>query len=119
MERIGDRGRGSGRSRKQRRRRFALEIGLDGLQDEPKRRATLQCGGADHGPEPFVGTAAVGAAGALGNLAVDDDEAHRLLGDIIRRLHAEAGDEGKMRLGVLAKALGHVLRHYVAVTYGF
>jgi len=43
-------------------------------------------------------------------MAVDDHEADRLLGDVVRWVHAGRGDEGEVRLGMLAKALGHVLR---------
>ena len=75
-----------------------------------KRRASLQCAGGDHGPEPFVGPAAVGATRALGDVAVDDDEADRLLGDVVGRVHAGGSDECEIRLGMLAEALGHVLR---------
>jgi hypothetical protein len=56
------------------------------LQNELERRASLQLAGGDHGPEAFVGPAAGGAAGALGDEAVDDDEADRLLGDVVGRV---------------------------------
>lgn len=39
------------------------EIALDGMEDRPKRRASLQCAGRDHAPEAFVGVASVRTGG--------------------------------------------------------
>ena len=82
MEQIGARRGGSGRYREQRRRGLVVKVSLDGLEDKRKRRASLQRAGRDHGPEAFVGAAAVGTASALGDMAVDDHEADRLFGDV-------------------------------------
>ena len=87
-----------------------MEVSLHGLEDKRKRRASLQCAGGDHGPETFTGAAAVDTAGTLGDMAVDDHEPDRLFGDVVGRVHAGGGDEREVRLSVLAKALGHVLR---------
>ena len=77
---------------------------------EVEGRLILLGAGGRHGPDAFAPALAVWAACALRHFSIDDHEADRSLGEVVRRLNAGGGDESEVGVAVLAETIGHVLR---------
>jgi len=85
-------------------------VGVDGVDEGFVDRSALLAAGRDQGPDALAPLLAAPAAGGLGDAPVDHHEADRLLGEVVGRLDAGRGDKAEIRLTVVAKTLGDVLR---------
>jgi hypothetical protein len=73
-------------STQQRAGSFLLDVGVDGVAEEPEGAAILWAAGGDHGPDALGPTIDPCATGPLGEVPVDHDMSNRLLGLVVRRL---------------------------------
>ena len=87
---------------------MAFEMSGDGFADPFKRRALVQGTGSHDRPEPLANLSSAHAAGALSDMAINDDKAHRLFDGIIGRLNSWSGNELKVGFAMLVESLGHV-----------
>jgi len=65
-----------------------MEASADGFEEEVKNRTALLCASGDDHPDPLEPALASFATRTLGYVSVDDDEAYRLLRQIVGRLDA-------------------------------
>jgi hypothetical protein len=62
---------------------LALEVGVEGLANPLEGRALLQRAGGHDGPKALAELLSAHAASALGDMAVNDDEAHGLFDHVM------------------------------------
>ena len=92
---------------------LAGEVGEDRLVQEVEGGLVPLGAGGGGRPDAFAPALAGVAAGALGDFSVDDHEADRPLGEVVRRLNPRfprGGDELEVGVAVLAETAGQVLR---------
>ncbi len=88
---------------------MAVEVGVDGLAKVVEHGSVLLGACGDRSPDAFAPSLAAPASGALGDAAVDDDEAYGLFRQIVGRCDARRDEEADVGVAVEAKTLGQVL----------
>ena len=89
---------------------MVCEVGMNGVADELESGSSLLRAGGDHGPDALAPLAPGGAARALGDAAVDHNEAQRPFGQVIGRRDARGREEGDVSVPVFSKAFREVHR---------
>lgn len=88
----------------------AKALGEDAILNKFPGRAFLLAAGGEDRPDSFRPLTSPFGAGALGDLAVNDNSADRLLGQIVGGSNPWIIDEAQVRTPVLVQAVGNVLR---------
>ncbi len=83
-------------------------MSLHRVEQARKDRTTLLDASGDHRPDAFAPAAAFFASRPLRDVPVNDDEANRLLRQVIGRVDTRRRDEAEVRFPVFAEPFGQV-----------
>ena len=86
------------------------EVGFYRFAEIIEGASCLHCAGCEHRPDALTPAPSCDAPCALRHFAVNHHESYRLLGQVVRGLHARRSDELEVRLAVFAEAVSQVLR---------